>query len=333
MRFRKTKNGFTLVELLVVIAIIGILIGMLLPAVQQVRAAARRISCSNNIRQMAMGTLNYYSVFERLPPGADLETGAGWQAHILGEIEQNGIADIIDIRNDAFKWSSGDGERAIQNSISIFQCPEDPAPSNIDSHGTILPNRAVTSYIGCATGTIGAKATELEATSSSTEANAEAVRNGVLTATQPQDFPTTVITDNILDGQSNTIMIGECVFDNQLAINAGRTLDCDHWAIASYQNDFGNGTGGTTSGASQDESEMVGSTGVEMNLYHSSRRFDSISEDLGQDISFSFSSWHPGNGCNFAFADASVRFLSAEIDPAAYSFLGQMADGQTVSNF
>ena len=69
MKTQQPKAGFTLVELLVVIAIIGILIGMLLPAVQQVREAARRITCGNNIRQCALASLNFESTHMRFPPG------------------------------------------------------------------------------------------------------------------------------------------------------------------------------------------------------------------------------------------------------------------------
>ena len=108
--FVRKTNGFTLVELLVVIAIIGILIGMLLPAVQSVREAARRTSCSNNMRQLGIATLNYESSFAKLPAASlfptlkldgsdfgDSESRNGWsaQAQLLPYLEQSGLASSI----------------------------------------------------------------------------------------------------------------------------------------------------------------------------------------------------------------------------------------------
>lgn len=99
MRTVNPKRAFTLVELLVVIAIIGILIGMLLPAVQQVRAAARRTTCKNNLKQLGIATLSYESAFQKLPHGGDRwwssrSTEAwSWSYKLLSFMEQNNIFD------------------------------------------------------------------------------------------------------------------------------------------------------------------------------------------------------------------------------------------------
>ena len=91
---RRQNRGFTLVELLVVIAIIGILVGLLLPAVQAAREAARRMQCSNNLKQMGLALHNYHDTFNRFPgntatPQGSQQLGASWLVKILPQLEQS----------------------------------------------------------------------------------------------------------------------------------------------------------------------------------------------------------------------------------------------------
>lgn len=268
------RDGFTLVELLVVIAIIGILIGILLPSVQQVREAARRSSCLNNLRQMGVATQSYYTTFRKYPPGCNLDTGASWQAYILANLEKGTIAETINLTSDTFVWTSGPGETAVSTFYQVFRCASDPVPDTLPSHGTIFPNRVPSSYISVATGTIPTNPADNTYRSlefdGSNQALVNAMRSGVLTATQG-NFPTVIMSEDITDGTSNMALIGETIFDTDLPISGG-TLDSDHWCVGSYQIDFRNGTTGTGSAPAQDESEVMGSTGVPLNYYHSTQR-------------------------------------------------------------
>src|SRR5262245_27516300 len=94
------RAAFTLVELLVVIAIIGVLVALLLPAVQTAREAARRTQCANNIKQIGLGMQMHHDTFLRLPSGGDQNSGVryviGWPAHIFPFIEHRGLRDQID---------------------------------------------------------------------------------------------------------------------------------------------------------------------------------------------------------------------------------------------
>lgn len=135
------RSAFTLVELLVVIATIGILVGMLLPAVQQVREAARRVSCVNNLRQLGLAMQNYESAFGYFPPGFsstpsgngtapegvhidpvtwNAAPGWGWGAHLLPFIEGNNIHNRIDFENPI--WAT-DHREIIQMQVPVFLCP------------------------------------------------------------------------------------------------------------------------------------------------------------------------------------------------------------------
>lgn len=340
------RAGFTLVELLTVIAIIGVLISLLLPAVLQVRASARWTACKSNLKQMATATLNYQSAFQEFPPGCNLNTGASWQAYILPYLDQENLADLIELKDDTFKWQSDAGKQVLQTRLKVFRCAEDPAPDGIASEntfsGTVFPERVPSSYIAVCSGSNPSNEPSMsnsDVTYTKLEYQGDkeltqAIRSGVLTATQ-NNFRTVVAYKDIYDGTSYTAIVGETIFDTSLPISGG-DLDSDHWCIGSYRIDwrFRTDGSGTIANRSQDESEVMGTTGVPLNFYHSSQNLSSISSFVGQQISFAFGSWHPGNSATFAFADGGTRILNAEdLSPEVFANVGHISDGQTEIEF
>ena len=149
------KNAFTLVELLVVIAIIGILIALLLPAVQAAREAARRVSCSNNLRQIGIGLQNYHGVHRCFPPGGleyrwtwDPETQKpkypdgrqfAWSAFLLPFIEQNSLHQQIDFTK---AFDSEENAEAAASVVMTYICPSVPRSSYL------VEGRGATDYGG-----------------------------------------------------------------------------------------------------------------------------------------------------------------------------------------
>lgn len=137
-RIPRRRSGFTLVELLVVIAIIGVLVGLLLPAVQAAREAARRMSCSNNLKQVSLAMHNYHGSFNQFPSGGLYRTdepSSSWsfQARILPYLEQSGLTDLID-------WTLPYGAQANVARVRVptYLCPSEvndqsrPDPSTAD---------------------------------------------------------------------------------------------------------------------------------------------------------------------------------------------------------
>ena len=155
---QRNRHAFTLVELLVVIAIIGILIGMLLPAVQAVREAARRTACSNNMRQLGLAALNYESSYQEfpfgikedlMPDGTDYPVGSlkaqwSWSAFLLPYMEQDAIARRLSIAGNvsaATRLQEGlDGNvgiiQAVQTKVEGFLCPSDSVEDVNEWRGT-----------------------------------------------------------------------------------------------------------------------------------------------------------------------------------------------------
>jgi prepilin-type N-terminal cleavage/methylation domain-containing protein/prepilin-type processing-associated H-X9-DG protein len=170
------RCGFTLIELLVVIAIIAVLIGLLLPAVQKVREAAARMSCTNNLKQLGIACHSFHDAQNGWPLGAELNVGSGWTAFLLPYLEQDNAYKGLtfredDVSNDQWAWPlPGYPNPSVTDSVThsrnialcemkfkMFRCPSSAVPDNypdISGDNWIVQRRAPANYLGCVSGRI-----------------------------------------------------------------------------------------------------------------------------------------------------------------------------------
>ena len=123
----RTRRGFTLVELLVVIAIIGILVGLLLPAVQAAREAARRIQCTNNLKQIGLAMHTYHDAYTRFPRSRTADV-AVWSVSILPQLEGGNLAELYD---DDLDWDEGVNLDLATQMPDVYICPSNPAAHDL----------------------------------------------------------------------------------------------------------------------------------------------------------------------------------------------------------
>jgi prepilin-type N-terminal cleavage/methylation domain-containing protein len=213
------RRGFTLVELLVVIAIIGVLVALLLPAVQAAREAARRMQCGNNMKQIGLGLQNYHDTFNSLPYGARCryilnspttnsnQWGPSWIVGILPFCEQKNLFDRMDAleKGGATYASTSMYQAANNQKIPWLLCPSSPVPqTEIQSSQTLV----VPSYVGISGAAGGGRATTTDPYFSETRAWGGSC-SGVVSAggllVKDACFNMAANTD----GTSNTIVVGE----------------------------------------------------------------------------------------------------------------------------
>ncbi|MFG0263153.1 MAG: DUF1559 domain-containing protein [Novipirellula sp. JB048] len=323
---RLTRTGFTLVELLVVIAIIGVLVGLLLPAVQAAREAARRMQCTNHLRQAGLAAHMYQDTQGSLPGGArdgdhrvpdplddccnsQTRHGWSWSYAILPYIEQSNVYELASDEHDPEIGSSGNNSKqdiVAQSGISVFSCP---SRRNLTPYGSGGFYRV--DYAGNA-GTRGPGGLRAAASSG---------KDGVIIQTDRAK----ITVEQIRDGSSNTIMFGEkALHANSFGTEGG---DNERWNNPGWDEDlirYGAGklSDGTTYGippisdnrATQPVdgkwTTVTDAGGIAWGRWHPF-----------------FGSSHPG-GTNFCLADGSVTFITESISGDVMRRLSVSNDGE-----
>ena len=297
----RCRRAFTLIELLVVIAIIGILIALLLPAVQKVRAAASRIQCTNNLKQIGVACHNYHDAQQSFPPGyvaaasyvdgaTDTTPGWGWAAYLLPYVEQDNLYRSIDFSQPL------EQSRVIQTAVTLYLCPADELPETAFAITNTALATVATAAPSSYAATVGSDASDV----------ADEVGNGVFyrnSRTRIADIP---------DGTSNTTLIGDRAW----------TMTRGIWAGAPNR-------GVTRAGP---RNPWSNATGTAPNLVLAHNNWVNILTDSDGGLD-DFSSNHPG-GANILFADGSVHFIhditGDGTEHRAFWALGTRAGGEVV---
>ncbi len=322
---RVRRRGFTLVELLVVIAIIGILIALLLPAVQAAREAARRSQCTNNLKQLALAFHNYNDTAKVFPAYNYPITGvSSWLAHgpftmILPYIEQQAAYDKV---NWSVAWDNTTVQPCLVK-ISAFNCPSDgPYPDN---------NYPGNNYMACA-----GSARIFYNTTSPNKASGIFMRRRETTFSQ------------IRDGTANTIMLSEILKgdNNNSNYNADRdfsrqlNMTTDQFPTAAEIETAGAACDAVAAGDHQSNAgrQWMGSfPGYASFNTVAPPNWTHVTCCAGTGFGYACDrdgvvpprSFHPG-GVNIAMGDASVRFVTETVDLTTWQLMGAREDGTPV---
>ncbi|WP_153555742.1 DUF1559 domain-containing protein [Roseimaritima sediminicola] len=327
-RGRTSHRGFTLVELLVVIAIIGVLVGLLLPAVQAAREAARRMQCKNHLKNMGLACHNFQDTLGYLPGGArdgdhrvpdpledccrsQTRYGWSWSYQILAYIEQDNVYDLSSETYDPIVGSGGYNTQediVAQAHSPIYSCPSRRQPKPYGSGGFYRVD-----YAGNA-GTRGPGSVRERASSG---------LDGVIMQT---DRGRTRI-EQIRDGSSNTLMIGEkALHRNSFGSEGG---DNERWNNAGWDEDvvrFGAGllADGTRYGIPPITDEQA--------THYENGAWTTVTDRGG----ISWGAWHPffgsshSGGTNFCLGDGSVRLIAETVDAEVFRRMSVSNDGEVV---
>lgn len=295
------RKAFTLVELLVVIAIIGVLVGLLLPAVQAARESARRTQCTNNLKQLGLAALNFHDAKGAFPPGATWGPNAqrSGMSFLVSLLPYTELGPLLQSMPDQ-TYSTTFANREIGQSVNaLFICPSDDG-ERIDEQAE-GQNWRTSNYCGV----MGGGIVEVQLMSNPATCG-HYNSDGVF-------YPeSSVKIKDITDGTSNTLLLGE------------RTYQLRLWTRGAYYN--GSPTQFVCSASSKN---------IAVPINANTNRYCYRSNESGTpcprpwSVEFNdlfFGSRHPG-GAQFVFGDGSVQFLQDDIDFQAYRRLGTRNDG------
>jgi prepilin-type N-terminal cleavage/methylation domain-containing protein/prepilin-type processing-associated H-X9-DG protein len=350
---RLRRQGFTLIELLVVIAIIGVLISLLLPAVQAAREAARRAQCVNNIKQIVLACFNYENQVGAFPPdsiadGVWVGTWWAWPSFILPQMEQAPIYNGINYSLSCCNPANVTIDMIL---IKSFLCPTDDSAHLFNDRLYIDDNLATfgqqrtaapTNYVGnqgdMQNYTIFDSLCVDPVQIAFLAAN-QYVSNGCTPPPLPQgqmgqapfrgifgdcSNAASIRIAQITDGTSNTMMIGENSpnLNSGLAWVSGNDIYATTILPMNWMTNIKNGQTDPSTGEVCVPTQQAWNPPVPTQFVHC---FNNQWYYQG------FKSFHPG-GCNFGFADGSVRFLKQSINVLTYMALSSRAGGEIVSS-
>jgi prepilin-type N-terminal cleavage/methylation domain-containing protein len=315
------RQGFTLVELLVVIAIIGILIALLLPAVNAAREAARRTQCKNNIKQCALACNTYHEAYKTLPVGAKSSNQLSWRCYILTFIEEKGVYDLMlsydtfnkanvacDFRNGPVNNEGTHKANLVQvtNRIKTFLCPSAPNNEN-DAVAPLGDGRRayVCMYQGNA-GPLGTNRVTSSAYKSVLVSDTQGFSmHGMFTAN------TQVKVRDVTDGFSKTLLLGELYTGGRQGWAVGMTNSGNGLPFTGWGNNPASGNGIPSS----------------MNGCKNIRDSINLLVPVTSGNHQTMQSLHPG-GAHFAMGDGAVTFLDENIDFSLYLSLASRNGGE-----
>jgi prepilin-type N-terminal cleavage/methylation domain-containing protein/prepilin-type processing-associated H-X9-DG protein len=335
------RSGFTLVELLVVIAIIGVLVSLLLPAVQAAREAANRMSCSNNLKQFGIALHNHHDTYKRLPPGAannirpfGLRTpavgnqwGASWMVYIMPFIEMTPVHDQWTYQNEYNDTQVinliGSGAPNGTPIFPSFKCASSPLEIE---ESTQAPGSMVTDYVA-----IAGVDKNLDGTGSGVEPLVQYNTSyGVAGTNGAMYYNSKVKFAGFTDGLSNTLLVGEV--SDFITNNANQKVD---WR-PSVLYGFARGCKGLNDSKTvlplTGDGRVFNTTTVAYRV-NFKKGFvgdctTGVCEDGGNNSPLR--SAHPG-GVNVAYADGSVRNLTTMVDPITLAAIASRNDNQIVT--